>query len=766
MEMMMGMLFNWDTNFKKPALRKFLLLFTAAAFMMLLIPRAGFSIDVLDSFQFEDRWPKSSVDNLAYNAGRNELYLANGNFITVLNAGAGTFEEISRLKIEISQDSQTVQVGRGITGIADDPESAYVYAACGAQGIAVVNVSDPVDPVKAVLSEASPGDSEDNPIHASDVDYLDNRLYVADVYFGLRIVNVDTPTNPYQTGVYEQTADGQDTETETASGGHINVYTKIINNEKFAFVLDQYYGLRIFNVDDDTTSHVSSFDMRARFYWGQYSEVVDVVVDSPYAYVTDLTYGVTILNFSGALSGSTPEISNVGQIETPGTASGLALSGDNTTLFVADGNQGMLAANVSNPEAAIDDSDGRGSLAFPDSLVQEQSYAASGSYAVLASIANVYLATGAEGLTWLQQDTGLLYSQVSDSNNPYDPPADTTALYAEGEYAYISDNDGPIEGLRILNLAGPESGRAELRGFVPTPGDANAVAVNGSFAYVADGTEGVAVINIENKTAPLIDSTFDPGGNFRDIAFWEQDGSVTAYIADSGAGRLRISEVNQSTGALTEIGSHPLTNVRATTIYAREETDGIHTYAALVNGAGLTIVDVTDPTTPVGTGSLDTTGDARDVAVTHPYAVVADGSNGVLLVDISDPNNPPTLLDSYSTAEPAEAISLYASYIHTAVGSRGVAVIGISETDPVELTPIDIDPDQGTESPYYNTPGYASSLIVSEMNEQRYTYVADDHGGFLSLLHDDDLREGINEQPFTESPDDSARIECFITTLF
>ncbi|MCF8026169.1 MAG: hypothetical protein K9K82_11875 [Desulfobacteraceae bacterium] len=760
------MLFSWDTNFKKPALRKFLLLFTTTAFMMLLIPRAGFSIDVLDSFQFEDRWPKSSVDNLAYNAGRNELYLANGNFITVLNAG--TFEEISRLKIEIPRDSQTVQVGRGITGIADDPESAYVYAACGAQGIAVINVSDPADPVKAVLSEASPGDSEDNPIHASDVDYLDKRLYVADVYFGLRIVNVETPTDPYQTGDYEQTADGQDTETETASGGHINVCTKIINNEKFAFVLDQYYGLRIFNVDADTASHVSSFDMRSRFYWGQYSEVVDVAVDSPYAYVTDLTYGATILNFSGALSGSTPEISNVGQIETPGTASGLALSDDRATLFVADGNQGMLAANVSNPEAAIDDSDGRDSLAFPDSLVQEPSYAASGSYAVLASSANVYLANGAEGLTWLQQDTGgLLYRQVSDSNNPYDPPADTTALYAEGEYAYISDNDGPIEGLRILNLAGPESGRAELTGFVPTPGDANAVAVNGSFAYVADGTEGVAVINIENKNAPLIASTFDPGGNFRDIAFWEQDGSVTAYIADSRAGRLRIAEVNQSTGVLTEIGSHSVTNVRATTIYAREETDGIHRYAALVNGSGLTIVDVTDPTTPVGTGSLDTTGDAQEVAVTFPHAVVADGSNGVLLVDISDPNNPPTLLDSYLTVEPAEAISLYASYIHTAVGSRGVAVIGISDTDPVELTPIDIDPDQETESPYYNTPGYASSLFVAKRGEEkRYTYVADDHGGFISLLHEDDLREGIYEQPFTESPDDSARIECFIRSIF
>ncbi|MCF8025146.1 MAG: hypothetical protein K9K82_06630 [Desulfobacteraceae bacterium] len=763
MEMMMGMLFNWDTNFKKPALQKFLLLFTAAAFMMLLIPRAGFSIDVLDSFQFEDRWPKSSVDNLAYNAGRNELYLANGNFITVLNAD--TFEEISRLEIDIRRDSQTVQVGRGITGIADDPDTAYIYAACGAQGIATVNVSDPGDPVKAVLSEASPNDSEDNPIHASAVDHIDDRLYVADVYFGLRIIDVTDPTDPYQTGDYEQSSEWQDTETETASGGHINVCTKIINNEKFAFVLDQYYGLRIFNVDADTTSHVSSFDMRSRFYWGQYSEVVDVVVDSPYAYVTDLTYGVTILDFSGALSGSTPKISNVGQIETPGTASGLALSDDNTTLFVADGNRGMLAADVSNPEAAIEDSDGRDSLAFPGSLVQEQSYAATGSYAVLASSANVYLATGAEGLTWLQQDTGLLYGQVSDSNNPYDPPADTTALYTEGEYAYISDNDGPIEGLRILNLAGPKSGQAELTGFVSTPGDANAVAVNRSFAYVADGTEGVAVINIENKNAPLITSTFDPGGNFRDLAFWEQDGSVTAYIADSGAGRLRIAEVNQSTGALTEIGSHPLTDVRATTIYAREETDGIHRYAALVNGSGLTIVDVTDPTTPVGMGSLDTTGDAREVAVTFPHAVVADGSNGVLLVDISDPSTP-VLRDSYATVEPAEAISLYASYIHTAIGSRGVAVIGISDTDPVELTPIDIDPDQETESPYYNTPGDASSIFVAKSGEKRYTYVADDHGGFISLLHDDDLREGINEQPFAESPDDSARIECFIRSLF
>ncbi|MCF8028876.1 MAG: hypothetical protein K9K81_10970 [Desulfobacteraceae bacterium] len=744
------MLFNWDAIFKKSTVQKLGVCLAVLVCLILTLPQSGFSIDVLKTLRFEDRWPDASVGNLDYNAGRNELYFASGNFLAVLGPD---LSQISRIRVDAA---------RGITGIAADPEDGrpYVYAACGPQGIAVINVS--TGQVVATLADADGSDTEEDPVHASAVSYNRDtrRLYVADVYYGLRCFDMATPSALDATSQIWRYAQHSSYD-DSISGGHINVVYKTVGARKLAFVLDQYYGLRIFDVDTDTApdNPLASFDMRSRFYWGQYSEVVDVAVagSSRHAFVSDLTYGVTILDFSGALSDSTPEISNVGQIETPGTASGLELSDDNNTLFAADGNSGMLTTDVSDPEAALNDSD-TNSLDFPAGLVQSQAYSATGAYAVFAGSGNIYLASGADGLARL--DAG--YTRTGS----YDPPSDTTSLYADAGYAYILDNDGAAEGLRIVNLAGEETGHAELTGFVSTPGSASAVAVHDAFAYVADGGQGVAEIDISDKASPIRDFTpLNSAGDARDIKIWSGDGSATAYIADSSLG-LVIADI-ADTGQLNEIERYNVT-CSAVDIYESTVNGEIRRYAVITAGSNLTVVNVTDPAAPFEAGTYGSLTDARDVAVTSlygsRYAVVADGSAGIRLIDISDPGSisQTAIFDTEGTAV---AVSLYEAYIHAALGTRGVAVIGISDTEPVSLTPIDTDADD-TVNPYYTTPGNASDLFISKRGNKRYTYVADDYGGFLSLVHDDVLSSGINEQPFTESPDDTNKIECFISSLF
>ncbi|MCF8025077.1 MAG: hypothetical protein K9K82_06275 [Desulfobacteraceae bacterium] len=783
MEMMMGMLFNWDTSSKKLSPRAFLVCMTAVTCLLFGAPQICISADVLETFQFEDRWPDASVDNMAYNAADNELYLAAGNFLVIMDAV--NFEEISRLKIarnsenseDITDPEEVVELSRGIIGLAaapGHPEGSYVYAACGPQGIAVVKVSDPNNPViETTIAEAS----QDDPIYGSAVDYDPDvqRLYVADVFHGLRCIDVNDTANLHQEWAYEQRTDWQDEEDE-ASGGHINVHIKETDGSTFAFVLDQLYGLRIFDVTngagpDGPADPLASFDMRSELWWGQYSEVVDVIADGgrKYAYVSDPTYGVTILDFSGIQDGG--EITNVGQIETPGSASGVTLSDDNNTLFVADGNEGMLIADVTNPNTA----EGNDPPDFPESLVEAETYAASGAYAVLAANGdtNAFLASGKDGLARLEKngsfDTGnLQYEKTGE----YNPPARITGLYVEGGYAYILDDGGPAEGLRILRLKDQDTDRPRLEGFIATGGSANAVAVYESFAYVADRTGGVAVIDITEKTNPQEMTGLGLGtvGDARDIKIYEQNDSVYAYIADN-SGELIIAQVNKETGELTEKSSRFVSSAIAVAIYEQEEEGETSRYAAVVNGSALTIFNVTTPENPEERGSLGT-GDSRDVAVTNLYgkqfAIVADGSNGIRLINISDPQSPEEQIGSGSplaTNGPAEAISLYGAYIHAAVGRSGIAVIGIEDKDPPELTPIDLDSADAV-NPYYNTPGYASDVFVAEGDIERYTYIADDHGGFLALVHKDTLGGGINEQPFTESPDDSARIECFINSLF
>ena len=54
----------------------------------------------------------------------------------------------------------------------------------------------------------------------------------------------------------------------------------------------------------------------------------------------------------------------------------------------------------------------------------------------------------------------------------------------------------------------------------------------------------------------------------------------------------------------------------------------------------LEVVDVSDPMAPKTTDAFRTSGVAREVAVTNDFAFVADGRDGLRVIDILDPNRP------------------------------------------------------------------------------------------------------------------------------
>ena len=64
-------------------------------------------------------------------------------------------------------------------------------------------------------------------------------------------------------------------------------------------------------------------------------------------------------------------------------------------------------------------------------------------------------------------------------------------------------------------------------------------------------------------------------------------------------------------------------------------------YAYIADGAdGLRIVDVSDPQAPTAVGRCDTPGSAADVSVCGSYTYVADGDAGLQVIDVSDPAHP------------------------------------------------------------------------------------------------------------------------------
>ncbi|MGA1876094.1 MAG: LVIVD repeat-containing protein, partial [bacterium] len=73
---------------------------------------------------------------------------------------------------------------------------------------------------------------------------------------------------------------------------------------------------------------------------------------------------------------------------------------------------------------------------------------------------------------------------------------------------------------------------------------------------------------------------------------------------------------------------------------ARNITVSNH-HAFIANGScGLVILDIADPGRPVFLGEYHTTGGVTDISISGTYAYIADGPNGLVVVEISDPAEP------------------------------------------------------------------------------------------------------------------------------
>ncbi len=120
-------------------------------------------------------------------------------------------------------------------------------------------------------------------------------------------------------------------------------------------------------------------------------------------------------------------------------------------------------------------------------------------------------------------------------------------------------------------------------------------------------------------------------------------------------------------------------------------------YAYVAAGeAGLVIVDVSDPTDPklavasaLSTGSglfsrEDTDGTAQGVAVQGDYAYIADGTNGLVVIDVSNPLSP-SQVGGYDTDGDARAVAVSGNHAYLADGINGMVVVDISNATAPEF---------------------------------------------------------------------------------
>jgi hypothetical protein len=139
---------------------------------------------------------------------------------------------------------------------------------------------------------------------------------------------------------------------------------------------------------------------------------------------------------------------------------------------------------------------------------------------------------------------------VVDLDNPLAPRVTSTigapdldnprGIAVQFRYAFVADRYG-LKTLDVTDLAHP---KMTEKGRVAT-GDARNVYVARTYAYVADGEHGVAVVNVENPEAPVLEQEF--GGNGKtndayDVKIGMVAGSAYAFVADGVYG-LRVWQI-------------------------------------------------------------------------------------------------------------------------------------------------------------------------------------------------------------------------------
>lgn len=500
--------------------------------------------------------------------------------------------------------------------------------ACVGEGskLTILDISDPGEPLLIGKTAPLPGIVESITL-AGNFAYVISRGFPID-NSGLSIINIADQAEPVETGFLPVLLELYNHEISVAING------------KYVYVSNSDSGVTIIDVSNPNQP------MQAGFY--ALIGVRDIVIAGDYAYLAADSSGLLILNVSNPV-----QPMEVGRI--PGDSpwygwwpTGVAVAGSHayvtTSGFRGEGG-GLSVVNIANPAEPV-------VVAFKDTFGPARAVAIDGNFAYV---------TGEHGLAFFDVSSptdpvnagnfDLFYNlypeelavhrnhayvidgsfrlRIINVSNPAEPLEDgfynmlgsAENLDVFGDYAYVIVSGG----LQIINIADP-SQPAEA-GFFATTAFIRDVDVNGQFAVVGTDSQGVYIINVANPARPTLAGFLDASWEVNDIAI---EGDY-AYVATRGDG-LRIINI-----------SDPRKPLETSFFKGEFEAFGVavvgdYAYLAAVN-SGLLVINVADRANPFEVGFALTYGNALKVAVAGNHAYISNGY-GLSIFDISNPSSP------------------------------------------------------------------------------------------------------------------------------
>lgn len=234
-------------------------------------------------------------------------------------------------------------------------------------------------------------------------------------------------------------------------------------------------------------------------------------------------------------------------------------------------------------------------------------------------------------------------------------------------------------GIRIYDVHDPES--PILQGEYATPGYALDFVIQGTHAYVADGYDGkLQVINVSDPTNPTYASSYSIGNG---VAGAIAISGTTLCIAKNGAStnsplRYYLFDVTNPSSPIRRVARE---SNRIISMKMKENVLYFVTASQYPYPYKLEVNDISNPASPNLVGERDLPRYSAGLAVTDEYAYVATGSDGVYIIDIT---NPPQLSRVGIVDSDYHGVQLSGSYFFS-YGESDIKVFDVNDLSSPEF---------------------------------------------------------------------------------
>lgn len=325
-------------------------------------------------------------------------------------------------------------------------------------------------------------------------------------------------------------------------------------------------------------------------------------------------------------------------------------------------------------------------------------------------------------------------------------------LQLAGQHLYVPINNG---GMSILDVTDPTN--PTLAGSIGTDDLTRHIALDGTTAYLSDFLAGMRSVDIIDPTMP-VERGAAGSGNVADR--FARAGHL-GYASDFGPVGSRIIQIYDLTDHANPVplGQH------ATVQISDMEATGSLLYVA-ENTSGLKVLDNTDPNNPAVAGTVAGTYTGIDLANGFLFAA---GNNSVFVFDLSDPNQPVELTELMLNRPRDIQVIGHRAYV--ADRTRGLVILDVS--NPNNLTIVGEQTTQSTGSQRIHVSGDRAFLpnaglnIMDITDETKPQLLGFLEGNYADVIYEQGLlyvAESVSGLNIYELDGTTLNLECAMDT--